>query len=61
MASGAMEIILKLLSHHEITPHDFEEQVYEVSAGRMVPLPSRPGHVILHHLLNDSVLLRKVQ
>ncbi len=55
-----MEIILKLLSHHEISPHDFEEQMYEVSPGRMVPLPLQPGHVILHHLLNDSTLLRKV-
>ena len=55
-----MEVIYKLLSSHEVTPDDFVEQMYEASQGRMVPLPSQPGHVILHHLLNDSALLRKV-
>ena len=55
-----MEIMYKLLSNHDIVQNDFIEQTCEIAQGRVITLPCQPGHSIMHHLLNDSALLRKV-
>ena len=55
-----MEILCQLVQSHHLSPEDFTPQQFQLADGTQVDLPRPPGHEILEHMLNDSLLLKKV-
>ena len=60
VARLCLEVLHQLLLSHVMAPEDFTDQQYQLPEGGVVTLPKPPGHVILQHMLNDSLLLKKV-
>ena len=50
-----------MISSHHVTAEDFVEQSYQLPGGGVVKLPQQPGHALLMHMMNDSILFRKVE
>ena len=61
VAGAALKVLHKMISSHHVTAEDFVEQSYQLPGGGVVKLPQQPGHALLMHMMNDSILFRKVE
>lgn len=59
VATGALEILCKLMESHEVCVEDFLDQQVETPGGKSVGYKP-PGHTLLLHMLNETGLLKMV-
>ncbi|KAL3882663.1 hypothetical protein ACJMK2_028981 [Sinanodonta woodiana] len=60
MAVSALQILKKLLQHHEIVPEDFVDQVVELQGVGTMPINKPPGHVLMVYMLRDTELFSQI-
>lgn len=60
MARLALNIMYQLFDSHVMSSEDFTDQQYQLPEGGVVTISKPPGHELLEHMLNDSLLLKKV-
>ena len=59
VCSGVLEVLHKLLKHHNPEPSHFSDVTIDIEGMGVVPVSRPPGHAIMEHLLNESPFLAK--
>ena len=60
VASGVLEIFVKLLEQFEPSGENMSEEYIEINGGGRVMAPKSPGYTIMIHMLNETRMLKMV-
>lgn len=61
MASGVLQIFVKLLEQFEPSSENMSEEYVEISGRDRVTAAKTPGYTLMVHMLNETPLLKMVR